>query len=86
MIFFLNIYLLVHPTDLWDMVSVGPTDYTAVMLTPPPPTLVSGGDLPGMCFTSPTAAGWVRTTLPSGHRTDRLIHYTIEDPPPTHQI
>jgi hypothetical protein len=37
MIFFLNIYLLVHPTDLWGMVSVGPTDYMTVILTPPPP-------------------------------------------------
>jgi hypothetical protein len=32
MIFFLNIYLLVHPTILWGMVSVGPTDYIAVIL------------------------------------------------------
>ncbi len=32
MIFFLNIYLLVHPTDLWGMVSVEPTDYMAVIL------------------------------------------------------
>jgi hypothetical protein len=37
MIFFLNIYLLVHPTNLWGMISVRPTDYTTVILTPPPP-------------------------------------------------
>ena len=41
--FFLNIYLLVHPTDLWGMVSVGPMDYTAVILTPPPDTSVGRG-------------------------------------------
>ncbi len=30
-------YILVHPTNLWGMVSVRLTDYTAVLLTPTPP-------------------------------------------------